>query len=501
VLRFGTDGLRGVANTELTPELALAVGRAAARRLSGQVFLVGRDTRRSGPMLQAALSAGLASEGVRVVDVGVIPTPGLAWLAAARSVPAAMISASHNPFGDNGIKLLSPTGTKLADAVERAVEEELHALLAGGAGTGPAPEGGAGSLARQAAPPGRGAVSPRRSGARVGDLVSDPGAISEYAGHLLGSVMLAPGPALRVVCDCANGSASAVAPRVLGELGLEASFLSMSPDGTNINDGCGSTHPEALAAAVQAAGADVGIGFDGDADRMIAVDERGVLVDGDELLGMFAADLDERGELDQRAIAVTVLSNLGLIRAMHARGIAVHETPVGDRHVADAIEAHGLVLGGEQSGHIIFRRHATTGDGLFSGLQLLELLSRRRRPLSELAASSMTRLPQVMVSVPVADPSRLAGAVAVWDEVAHVEAELGDRGRVLLRASGTEPKVRVMVEAETESAAAEVADRLVRSVRAAFGGVPADEPLAARPASRRLSLSPDVRDHRSDRRR
>jgi phosphoglucosamine mutase len=479
VLRFGTDGLRGVANTELTPELALSVGRAAARRLNHHVFLVGRDTRRSGPMLQAALSAGLASEGVRVVDVGVIPTPGLAWLSATRGAAAAMISASHNPFPDNGIKLLSPAGTKLPDAAERAVEEELDALLRSGHVTG------------QALP-----------GTGVGALETDSGAVAEYAGHLVGSVKLEEGRRLKVVCDCANGAASAVAPRVFSDLGVEATFLSIHPDGTNINDGCGSTHPETLAATVRETGADLGLGFDGDADRMLAVDHRGVLVDGDELLAMFARDLDGRGELDQRAIAVTVLSNLGLRRALQATGILVHETPVGDRHVADAIDTHGLILGGEQSGHIIFRRHATTGDGLLSGLKLLELLARRQESLCLLAAEAMTRLPQVMVTVPVTDPRRLDDATAVWDELHRVEAELGERGRVLLRASGTEPAVRVMAEAETEELAREVVDRLVKAVRAALGpgsGGAGDHGSGA--SSRRGRGAGDQRSGTPDRRR
>ncbi len=456
MLRFGTDGLRGVANTELTPEVALALGRAAARRFAEHAFLVGRDTRRSGPMLQAALSAGLAAEGARVVDVGVIPTPGLAWLAAARSLPAAMISASHNPFPDNGIKLLSPGGTKLPDALEREVEDELEALLGGADGA----DNGVAGTARTTGRPGAG----------VGELATDPGALAEYAGHLLGVVRIDARRPIRVVCDCANGAASVVAPRVLGELGaLEASFLSTEPDGTNINDGCGSTDLEPLVQAVRRAGADLGIAFDGDADRMLAVDHRGVPVDGDELMAMFAADLDARGELESRAIAATVLSNLGLRRALSARGIALHETPVGDRHVADALDTHGLVLGGEQSGHIIFRRHATTGDGLLSALMLLELMARSGRSLAELAASAMTRLPQVMVSVTVPDPRRLETASAVWDEVAQVQAALGEGGRVVLRASGTEPKVRVMAEAESHDAAEVVVGRLVAVVRRELG--------------------------------
>ncbi len=451
MLRFGTDGLRGVANSELTPELALALGRAAARRMGQPGFLTGRDTRRSGGMLQAALSAGLASEGARVIDAGVIPTPGLAWLAADRSMPAAMISASHNAFPDNGIKLLSPAGTKLPDAVERAVEAELELLLAepaGRAGIGGAP------------------------GAGVGETVRAAGAVREYAAHLAASVRIEPGFRLSVVCDCANGAASVVAPLVLAELasaGVSATVIHADPDGLNINSGCGSTHPESLADAVLEGGADLGLGVDGDADRVLAIDHRGELVDGDELLAMFALDLDSRGELAERAIAVTVMSNLGLRRALAAVGIELHETPVGDRHVADALETHGLVLGGEQSGHIVFRRHATTGDGILTGLKVIELIARRQVPLAELAAAAMTRLPQVLVTVEVSDPRRLDDAAAVWSEVAAVDEELAGAGRVLLRASGTEPAVRVMVEAETVGTAESCADRLAKAVRRELG--------------------------------
>ncbi len=446
-LRFGTDGIRGVANVELTPELALALGRAAARQLPGAEFLVGRDTRRSGPMLESALAAGLASEGARVVDVGVIPTPGLAWLAAANGLPGAMISASHNPFADNGIKLLSPQGTKLPDSTERAVEDELDRILTGDhAGHRPAPAG-----------PGVGALVPDGSLARA------------YLEHLAGSVELGS-RRLRVVCDCANGAASPVAPEVLARLEVDAVVVAAEPDGTNINERCGSTHAAALGPRVVAEGADVGICFDGDADRLIALDSRGEVVDGDQLLALFAFDLHERHLLDGDGVVATVMSNLGLRRALEGRGIRLVETPIGDRHVADALETHGLVLGGEQSGHIVFRREATTGDGILTALKLLELISRAGRPLHELAAGAMARIPQLLRNVPVAEPGRLTAASAIWAEVSAVEALLGSAGRVLLRASGTEAAVRVMVEAESAEHAVSAVERLAGVVRRELGG-------------------------------
>jgi len=447
VLRFGTDGIRGVANAELTPELALALGRAAARCLPGPEFLVGRDTRRSGPMLQGALAAGLASEGARVLDVGVVPTPGLAWLAADRGAPAAMISASHNPFPDNGIKLLSASGTKLPDATERAVEAELDALMLGE----------------------KDAVRPAGSG--VGQLVADHGAVADYEDHLVRTVTVGLS-GLRVVCDCANGAAYEVAPRVLERLGVDAVVVAAEPDGTNINHGCGSTHASALSGLVVAQHADLGICFDGDADRLIALDHNGVVVDGDQLLALFAIDLDDLGQLVNKAMVATVMSNLGLRRGLAQRGIGLVETPIGDRHVADALEEHGLILGGEQSGHIVFRREATTGDGILTALKLLELVARRQVPLADLAAGAMTRLPQELRNVPVDQPGRLGGAAAVWAEVTAVESDLGSTGRVLLRASGTEAAVRVMVEAESHEMAAAAVERLVGVVRRELGSAP-----------------------------
>ncbi|MGD0592146.1 MAG: phosphoglucosamine mutase [Acidimicrobiales bacterium] len=441
MLRFGTDGIRGVANTEITPEIALALGRAAARHLPGSPWLLGRDTRRSGPMLLSALAAGLASEGRDVVDAGVIPTPGLAWLAGERGTPAAMVSASHNPFGDNGIKLLGAGGTKLSVQHEVAIQDELvHAVR---------PESAV--------------------GIDVGTISSDASGLLSYIDRLAAVV---PGAAAfdgKVVIDCANGAASVVAPAVFDQLGIEHSVISAAPDGTNINAGCGSTHLALLQAEVAGKGAALGIAFDGDADRMLAVDQAGEVVDGDQLIAMFAADLHERGRLAGDHVVVTVLSNLGLRLALTARGVSLVETPVGDRHVADALEAGGYVLGGEQSGHLIFREHAVTGDGVLTSLKLLELLARRGRPLSELAALSMQRLPQVMVNVPVRDRHRLEFASAVWDEVNAVEAELGTTGRVVLRSSGTEPAVRVMVEAPTIEEVDRQVTRLAAVVRRELG--------------------------------
>jgi len=439
VLKFGTDGVRGVANTELTPELALALGRAAARVLGGSRYAVGRDTRRSGPLLEAALSAGLAAEGAEVVLLGVVPTPALAWWSAAEAAPAAMVSASHNPFPDNGIKLFAAGGRKLADDVEAELEAELARILGGAAapagvptGTGIGPIHGANALAGYAA-----SVEASLAGRRLDGL--------------------------RAVVDCAHGSASVVAPGVLADLGVDVEVLHAEPDGVNINDACGSTHPQALAAAVVADGADVGVAFDGDADRVLLVDGNGTLVDGDRIIALCALDRHDRGALPGDAVVVTVMTNLGFRLAMEKAGIGVVETAVGDRYVLEALESRGLALGGEQSGHVIFRDLATTGDGMLTAVQALDAVVRSGRPLSELAGEAMTRLPQVLRNVRVAerDPSllgRLAPAVAA------VEARLGSQGRVLIRPSGTEPLVRVMAEAPTEAEAEAAVAELVAAV-------------------------------------
>lgn len=444
-LHFGTDGLRGVANADLAPELVMRLGRVAARVLGKGPFLVGRDTRISGPLLQAALSAGVAAEGIDVVDVGVLPTPGLAFLCAERSAPGAMISASHNPFPDNGIKLFAPGGTKLADDTEAAIESQLERLSAS-PGEANAPVAGS-----------------------VGRISDDPSLVSGYVDHLTGAVEGRDLAGLAVVLDCACGAACWVAPEVFRRLGANVSVIAEEPDGTNINDGCGSMHPEVLQEVVVANGNAVGLAFDGDADRVIAVDENGEVVDGDHLMCLFATDLSERGLLKEATVVVTVMSNLGLRHAMERAGIAVRETQVGDRYVLEEIERGGLSLGGEQSGHIIFRDLATTGDGVLTGVLLLDLLARRGRPLSELAREAMTRLPQELLSVTVTDRERLAGSQAVWEAVSSAEAELGSSGRVLLRASGTEPVVRVMVEASTAELASQTAKRLAEVVALELG--------------------------------
>jgi phosphoglucosamine mutase len=444
-LRFGTDGIRGVANAELGAELVMALGRAAARALPAPCFLVGRDTRRSGPLLQAALSAGMASEGADVVDLGVLPTPGVAWLSARRGYPAAVVSASHNHFSDNGIKFFAAGGLKLPDATELSIEEELARVLESD-GTASRPPTGHG----------------------VGRLDVEPDARLGYVDHLVGVLEGRDLSGLRVVVDCANGAASVVAPEVFGRLGAEVHAIAHTPDGSNINDGCGSTHPEALAAEVVARGAHLGLALDGDADRLLAVDHTGALATGDELLSMFATDLAARGKLAGNSVVVTVMTNLGFRLSMAERGITVRETQVGDRYVLEALNADGLTLGGEQSGHIVFRELATTGDGVLTGVLLLDLVKRAATPLEALARGAMQRLPQVLLNVSATDPAHAVAAPAVEAEVVAVEAELGERGRVLLRASGTEPLVRVMVEAENEAVAHAAALRLCAVVEKAL---------------------------------
>jgi phosphoglucosamine mutase len=404
-------------------------------------------------MLQAAFSAGLAAEGVDVVDLGVLPTPGVAAAAADRNAPAAVISASHNAFTDNGIKLLAPGGRKLTDAEEETVESELESLLArpGGEATGRT-------------------TSTSRSGDRLGRLSADPEVRDWYCRQVVASLGGRSAAGMRVAIDCANGAATTTAVAILEGAGADlVDVLAAVPDGTNINAGSGSTDPSALARSVVANQAHVGLAFDGDADRVIAVDNEGQVVDGDRLLALFATDLHARGLLARDTVAVTVMTNLGFHQAMAAAGIAVHQTPVGDRYVLEALDANGWSLGGEQSGHLIFRDLATTGDGVLSGLLLVDLLIRHGRSLAEMASSAMVRLPQVLRNVSVGDHTSLDGAEAVWAEVRAVERELGAGGRVVLRPSGTERMVRVMVEAPTQAEAASAADRLAAAVTAALG--------------------------------
>jgi phosphoglucosamine mutase len=444
--RFGTDGVRGVANADLTAEVALALGRATARVLQASAFVVGRDTRRSGPLLQGAFGAGLATEGVTVFDAGVLPTPALAFVGRSRGAPAAVVSASHNPFGDNGIKLFSARGTKIPVEVEQAIEKELDALI---------------DSAEH--PP------VRPSGSAVGVIEADTRAADEYRQGVIRPLKGRRLEGLHVVLDCANGAASTVARAVFESVGARVDVVFDQPDGININDGCGSTHPAALSAAVLERGAALGLAFDGDADRLVAVDHRGVVADGDTLLALFAIDLSTRGMLPGDSVVVTVMSNLGFHLAMSERNISVIETPVGDRAVLAALEAGGFDLGGEQSGHIVFRHLSSTGDGILTGLMLADLVVRSGLGLAALSAGLIERVPQVLRNVTVLEPHRLAGATEVWKTVSEVEASLGSTGRVLLRASGTEPVIRVMVETFDPAAAVSAVDRLCAAVEGALG--------------------------------
>jgi phosphoglucosamine mutase len=441
-LEFGTDGVRGAANTELTPELTLALGRAAARVLGRGRFVVGRDTRISGPLLEAALAAGFAAEGSDVEILGVVPTPAVAHVAATEGIAGAMISASHNAFSDNGIKLFAPGGRKLPDEVEERIESELRALLS--------------------------SASPGVGGAEVGRIGRRSQEVEDYVGHLVGALDGRTLGAMRVVLDCANGAAHRLAPLVFGQLDAVVTAIHAEPDGTNINDRCGATHPGDLQRAVLAAGADLGLAFDGDADRLIAVDHTGAIVDGDHVIAIAALDQKSRGRLHDDTVVVTVMTNLGFRLAMEEAGVHVVETAVGDRYVLEALAAGGYSLGGEQSGHVIFPALATTGDGLLTGVVLADIVRRSGRTLADLAAGAMTRLPQVLVNVRVArrDPDI---ATTIATEIAAAEADLGARGRVLVRPSGTEPLIRVMVEAPSPQQADEVAQHLVGAVERACG--------------------------------
>ncbi|MEY2462373.1 MAG: phosphoglucosamine mutase [Acidimicrobiaceae bacterium] len=444
--------MRGVANVDLTPELVVALGRAAARVLGPGPFVLGRDPRASGPMLEAALIAGLCAEGISVGTIGVVPTPAVAWACAHRDVAGAMISASHNPFGDNGIKLFASGGRKLSDEQQQHLEDELDRVVGGGGG---------------AAPP---------IGEGVGTVEATPEDLLGWADSVVASIEGRSLAGLRLVVDCANGAASTIAPHVLSALGAELVVLHAEPDGTNINADCGSTYPADLQRVVVAEGADAGIAFDGDADRVLAVDATGELVDGDQIIAICALDLHGRGRLRDDTVVVTVMSNLGFRLAMAAAGVEVVETNVGDRAVLEALAAGGYTIGGEQSGHVIFPDLSTTGDGLLTAVQLLDVVVRTGTPLATLAGA-VTRLPQVLRNVSV----RAVGvdlAALIGPELARAEAELGDHGRVLIRPSGTEPVVRVMVEATTHAQAEAIANSLV----AAVGDAMTAPPGSGRPA-------------------
>ena len=435
---FGTDGVRGLANRDLTPRLAMDLGDAAARVLVGAGggrarrprAVVARDTRLSGAMLAQAVAAGLAGAGVDVEGVDVLPTPGLAYLTASQDVDlGVMISASHNPFQDNGIKFFARGGYKLDDAVEDRIETLL------------------------------GRVDDLPTGAGVGRVIKgETVADQNYINHLVDSVATDLS-GLRIVVDTSNGAASSVGPAALRAAGAEVIVINASPDGLNINADCGSTHPEQLQGYVRAVGADMGFAYDGDADRCLAVDSAGVLVDGDQIMGMLAVGMKADGTLGSDTLVVTVMSNLGLILAMREHGIRIIQTGVGDRYVLERMLSGGFTLGGEQSGHVIDTIHATTGDGVLTSLRVAARVKRTGKTLTELAGI-VTRLPQTLVNVGGVDKAAAGTDRAVQDAVAAAEAELGQTGRVLLRPSGTEPLVRVMVEAADQADA----DRIARSL-------------------------------------
>jgi phosphoglucosamine mutase len=428
-IEFGTDGVRGVANEGLKPEDALSLGLAGALLFGGPI-LVGRDTRLSGRMLSTALAAGVASGGAEVVDVGELPTPGVAALAKKHGAATAIVvSASHNPYPDNGIKFFSGEGRKLPVATERKLE----------------------SLATQE-------NSARPVGDEIGEMSRMDRPWEQYAGSIL--ERLRPrAEGVKVLLDCAHGAAYQAAPLAFEELGVELTVVADEPNGTNINEDVGSTHVEKL----DAVGQDVAFAFDGDADRVLAVDEKGRVVDGDRIIAILARDLEERSAITG-GVVVTMMSNLGFFKAMESMGIPYEVTPVGDRHVAEAMLRRGAALGGEQSGHVILSEYVTTGDGLVTALALLDVMARSGAPLSELA-EVMEVYPQILINVPVAgSAATAAGAEVVKEAVMKAEGRLGREGRILLRPSGTEPVVRVMVEHEDETVCREVCEDVAATV-------------------------------------
>lgn len=440
---FGTDGIRGLANRELTAELALNVSVAAAHILieSKQLpnnqrpkAIVGSDSRASGEFLEAAVVAGLSSAGVDVYRVGVLPTPAIAYLVAESGADlGVMLSASHNPMPDNGIKLFARGGGKLDDSIEDQIQS------------------------RMAEP------WERPIGSNVGRVIEDKDAANRYIEHLLSTVTQKL-DGLKVVVDCANGAASFVAPETLRRAGAEVVAVANTPDGWNINDGVGSTHLDFLKAAVKKNGADLGIAHDGDADRCLAVDADGNEVDGDQIIAILAAGLNARGELAKSTVVATVMSNLGFFKAMEAAGIKVEVTGVGDRYVLEKMLSDDLALGGEQSGHVINRKFANTGDGILTALTLLQEIKRANKSLKE-AAAIMQKFPQVLINVKDVAKEKLGSSEVIKKAVEKSETDLAGAGRVLLRASGTEALVRVMVEASTDTLASSVAEHLAEVVK------------------------------------
>jgi len=427
---FGTDGVRGVANSSLTPELAMKLGRAGAYVLTKTVtsapkVLVATDSRRSGDMLAAALAAGLCSVGARVYLAGTLPTPAVAFLVRHHDMDAGvMISASHNPMQDNGIKFFNSQGYKLADEVENEIENYVDNPK----------------------------DLPRPVGPDVGIITGLDSAEEDYFAYLLSTVSNLDLTGLNIALDCANGATSHIAPRVFETLGAKVHTISNKPDGLNINDNCGSTHMGPLSQYVKHNSAGIGLAFDGDGDRMLCVDENGEIMDGDEILAICGYDLKERGKLQGDAIVATSMSNQGLEQMCKENAITLHRTDVGDRYVLEKMLAENLILGGEQSGHIIFKSHSTSGDGILSGLMLLSIIARKRKPVSELR-KVMEHFPQVLVNVRVSDNKKhdWRKSPAITNAMADIEARLAGEGRILVRPSGTEALVRVMIEGRNES--------------------------------------------------
>ncbi|AOX06205.1 phosphoglucosamine mutase [Corynebacterium sp. NML98-0116] len=442
---FGTDGVRGLANERLTASLALKLGAAAATVLTKDresskrrpTALIGRDPRVSGEMLAAAMAAGMASKGVDVLRVGVIPTPGLAYLTDDYGADiGVMISASHNPMPDNGIKFFSAGGHKLPDEVEDEIERALDTLEEGGP-----------------------------TGTRIGRVIEEaPDAQDRYLAHLK-EAMSTSLKGIKVVVDCANGAASEVAPKAYEAAGAEVVAIYNEPNAFNINDGSGSTHMDKIQAAVVEYGADLGVAHDGDADRCLAVDAEGNIIDGDQIMAILACGMKAENNLRDNTLVATVMSNLGLTLAMEREGIALKQTAVGDRYVLEELNRGDFSLGGEQSGHIVVPEHATTGDGTLSALLLMEQMAETGKSLKELA-QVMQVLPQVLINVPVSEKSKIMSSQEVLAAIDEAEEELGHSGRVLLRPSGTEELFRVMVEAAEEEQARKVAGRLAAVVAA-----------------------------------
>ncbi|MBU6080815.1 phosphoglucosamine mutase [Allobacillus halotolerans] len=442
---FGTDGVRGVANKELTPELAFKLGRYGAYILTKDAtekprILVGKDTRISGEMLESALIAGILSAGVDVMRLGVISTPGVAYLTKASGAQAGvMISASHNPVEDNGIKFFGASGYKLSDENEEAIERLID---------------GEDDLERPVA-------------GDVGQIIDYFEGAQKYIQHLKDTVDV-DFDDVKVVLDCAHGATSWIASHLFGDLEANIQSIGAAPNGLNINDGYGSTSPENLQKAVLDEGADIGLAFDGDGDRLIAVDEKGNIIDGDRIMYICGKHLKEKGQLKNDTVVTTIMSNIGLYRAFDEVGITSDKTAVGDRYVMEEMVKQGHNFGGEQSGHLIFLDHNTTGDGMLSGLQLINVMVEKEKSLSELA-SEIEIFPQVLKNVRVLDKNEVLTSNVIQEEIDRVEENLGDKGRVLVRPSGTEPVVRVMAEAPTKEECEKAVDQVVEAIEKTFG--------------------------------